>query len=91
MKSLITCSCPAKCMFVIETAVMKNNCSILLPEKQWLSASTPVSILFLYVTVVGENVVNINADKNKDEGPFHLTSTSRVDELHKNFTPQKKR
>ena len=49
MKSLITCSCPAKCMFVIETGVIKNNCSILLPEKQWFSASTPVSILFLYV------------------------------------------
>ena len=45
-KAVVKCSCPAKCTFLIETAPMNNQCSILLSNKQWYSVnSTAVSIL----------------------------------------------
>ena len=45
VKTLVTCSCPAKCMFMIESASMRNYYSILLSDKQWFSANTSVSNL----------------------------------------------
>lgn len=45
-RTVVTCSCPAKCMFLTETAPMNNHCSILLSNKQWYSVnSSAVSIL----------------------------------------------